>query len=104
MQLFLGRLQLAIIGGLGHEAQVGDAAATVARQTGEQAGAQEERAGTGATGLALTLQVAGGVPSGAVSGAGTLQLVQITNTAGQSWLAVEATGLSFGLEFGPLAL
>jgi hypothetical protein len=61
-------------------------------------------AGAGARGLALRLQVSGGVPSGAVSGAGTLQLVQISNTAGQSWMAAEATGLSFSLAFGPLSL
>src|SRR4029077_15336166 len=43
-------------------------------------------AGAGATGLALRLRLAGGVPSGAVTGSGTLQLVQITNSAGLSWL------------------
>src|SRR5689334_4461559 len=61
-------------------------------------------AGAGATGLALRLQLSGGVPSGAVSGSGTLQLVQVTNTAGLSWLGVEATDLSFSLDFAPLSL
>src|SRR5690606_18185061 len=57
-------------------------------------------AGAGATGLALTLSASATVPGAGVSG--TLQLVRITNTAGLSWLAVEATDLNFDLAFGPL--
>ena len=58
----------------------------------------------GSTGLALTLQVSGGAPSGAVSGSGTLQLLRITNAADQSWLGVEATDLNFELDFAPITL
>ena len=45
----------------------------------------------GGTALALQLQVSGSVPSGTVSGSGTLKLLQLTDTAGQSWLGVEAS-------------
>jgi hypothetical protein len=60
--------------------------------------------GAGATGLALMLQVSGGIPTGIVSGAGTLRLIRITSLAGQSWLGVEATELDFGLNLPPITL
>ena len=60
--------------------------------------------GSAATGLALQLQVSAGIPSGGVSGSGTLQMLRLTNAAGQTWLGVEATDMEFGLEFSPLSL
>ena len=57
-------------------------------------------AGAGATGLALELTASATLPGAGVSG--TLQLVQISNAAGLSWMAVEATDLNFDLAFGPL--
>ena len=58
--------------------------------------------GAGATGLALELTASATLPGAGVSG--TLQLVQISNAAGLSWMAVEATDLNFDLAFGPLTL
>ena len=44
--------------------------------------------GAGATGLALTLSASAELPGAGVSG--TLQLVQVTSTAGLTWMGVEA--------------
>ena len=57
--------------------------------------------GAGATGLALQLTVNGDASAG-VSGSGTLKLLRLTNAMNQSWLGVEATDLSFGLNFAPV--
>src|SRR4029078_5733271 len=62
--------------------------------------------GMGATALALTLTAQ--ASGGAASVSGELRLIQITNAtnpaAVRSWLGVEATDLSLGLEFAPLTL
>src|SRR5262249_902804 len=58
--------------------------------------------GAGATGLSLDLSVAGS--GGPVGASGTLRLVRISNTAGLTWMAAEATDLTFSLEFCPLKL
>src|SRR4029079_9037493 len=60
--------------------------------------------GAGATGLALVWQIGVEVPVGGVSGSGTLELVRISNLAGQTWMAAEATALEFVLAFGPVTL
>src|SRR4029078_12697879 len=62
--------------------------------------------GTGATALALTLSAQ--ASGGGASVSGELRLIQITNAtnpaAVKSWLGVEATDLSLGLECAPLTL
>src|SRR4029078_2240137 len=62
--------------------------------------------GAGATALALTLTAQ--ASGGGASVSGELRLIQITNAtnpaAVKSWLGVEASDLSFGLEFAPLTL
>src|SRR4029079_18160175 len=65
-----------------------------------------DQVGAGATALALTLHAQ--VVVDGVTVTGTLRLIQITNRTDlanpKSWLGVEASDLSLGLEFGPLKL
>src|SRR4029079_18429822 len=62
--------------------------------------------GTGATALALTLSAQ--ASGGGASASGELRVIQSTTAtnpaACRSWLGVEATDLSLGLEFAPLTL
>ena len=62
----------------------------------------DRRSGPARPGLALELTASATLPGAGVSG--TLQLVQISNAAGLSWMAVEATDLNFDLAFGPFTL
>ena len=59
--------------------------------------------GAGATALSLQLSVSGEV-GGAASASGNLNLLQVSNASGQTWLGVEATELNFDLNFAPLTL
>ena len=59
--------------------------------------------GAGATALSLQLSVSDEV-GGAASASGNLNLLQVSNASGQTWLGVAATELNFDLNFAPLTL